>query len=34
MSEEVETPVEAPSVEETATQPLNILNDEGKFNEA
>ena len=33
MSEEVETPVEAPSVEETATQPLNILNDEGKFNE-
>lgn len=34
MSEEVETPVEAPSVEETATQPLNILNDEGKFNES
>ena len=34
MSEEVETPVEAPSVEETAEQPLNILNDEGKFNEA
>jgi hypothetical protein len=33
MSEEVETPVEAPLVEETAEQPLNILNDEGKFNE-
>jgi hypothetical protein len=34
MSEQVETPVEAPSSEETATQPLDILTDEGKFNEA
>ena len=33
MSEE-QTPVEAPSVEETATQPVDILSDDGKFNQS
>lgn len=31
---EEQTPVEAPSVEETATQPVEILTSEGKFNES
>ena len=34
MSEEVQTPVEAPAEAETATQPVDILTSEGKFNEA
>ena len=31
---EEQTPVEAPSVEETATQPVEILTSDGKFNES
>lgn len=31
---EEQTPVEAPSVEETATQPVDILTDDGKFNQS
>ena len=34
MNEEVQTPVEAPVETETATQPVDILRDDGKFNDA
>jgi len=34
MSEEVQTPVDAPVEADTATQPVDILTSEGKFNEA
>lgn len=34
MSEEVQTPVDAPVETDTATQPVNILNDEGAFSDA